>query len=105
MNSGVRAVHEIILTVRAGETFTTYGPWRPGQGFEVGAFRAHLGGRTVPGSDASPSHLQVEFFRSLLPGEDATYLSGPFDVSRDGGRVDRKSTRLNSSHEWISRMP
>ena len=21
------------------------------------------------------------------------------------GRVDRKSTRLNSSHEWISRMP
>ena len=23
----------------------------------------------------------------------------------DGGRTDRKSTRLNSSHEWISRMP
>ena len=26
-------------------------------------------------------------------------------VSRDGARIDRKSTRLNSSHEWISRMP
>ena len=23
----------------------------------------------------------------------------------DGGQTDRKSTRLNSSHEWISRMP
>ena len=23
----------------------------------------------------------------------------------DAGIVDRKSTRLNSSHEWISRMP
>ena len=22
-----------------------------------------------------------------------------------GGKEDRKSTRLNSSHEWISRMP
>ena len=31
-----------------------------------------------------------------------------FDVARDAGAIrlrDRKSTRLNSSHEWISRMP
>ena len=28
----------------------------------------------------------------------------PFVVAADGAR-DRKSTRLNSSHEWISRMP
>src|ERR1044071_6931703 len=26
-------------------------------------------------------------------------------LSDEGGRTDRKSTRLNSSHEWISRMP
>ena len=29
---------------------------------------------------------------------------GP-DAYRDLPRLDRKSTRLNSSHEWISRMP
>ena len=28
-------------------------------------------------------------------------LSGAYDVTS----IDRKSTRLNSSHEWISRMP
>ena len=30
-----------------------------------------------------------------------------FDLSRSVDQVvrDRKSTRLNSSHEWISRMP
>src|ERR1044072_7901428 len=76
MNRGVRAVHEIILTVRAGETFTTYGPWRPGQGFEVGAFRAHLGGRTVPGSDGTPLHLPGEFFRYFLAGGAAAPILG-----------------------------
>src|ERR1044071_10340735 len=27
------------------------------------------------------------------------------DIRAGDGDVDRKSTRLNSSHEWISRMP
>ena len=36
--------------------------------------------------------------------------AGRFDLARFGMEVyraspDRKSTRLNSSHEWISRMP
>ena len=26
-------------------------------------------------------------------------------IRGNGGKSDRKSTRLNSSHEWISRMP
>ena len=26
-------------------------------------------------------------------------------AAEGGGEKDRKSTRLNSSHEWISRMP
>ena len=36
-----------------------------------------------------------------------TWLEGTvFEVDRRPGLVlDRKSTRLNSSHEWISRMP
>ena len=33
-------------------------------------------------------------------------IDGLPQVSKEGGRaIDRKSTRLNSSHEWISRMP
>ena len=33
--------------------------------------------------------------------------TGPIalDAERASGYRDRKSTRLNSSHEWISRMP
>ena len=30
---------------------------------------------------------------------------GMLDLGPSYGKVDRKSTRLNSSHEWISRMP
>ena len=44
--------------------------------------------------------------------DDGARYVGPFtDVKalrstlRDLRRIDRKSTRLNSSHEWISRMP
>ena len=29
----------------------------------------------------------------------------PYDNENSFGATDRKSTRLNSSHEWISRMP
>ena len=28
-----------------------------------------------------------------------------FEIELTAGNRDRKSTRLNSSHEWISRMP
>ena len=35
----------------------------------------------------------------------ATAFLADFKVIRRNGSVDRKSTRLNSSHEWISRMP
>ena len=38
--------------------------------------------------------------RALPPGE---WLN--FDALARRHGVDRKSTRLNSSHEWISRMP
>ena len=40
----------------------------------------------------------------VLSNDDLTVLARPetIDVLVD---IDRKSTRLNSSHEWISRMP
>ena len=39
-----------------------------------------------------------EFIFSKVPGS-------KFSVSKLKPNTDRKSTRLNSSHEWISRMP
>ena len=56
-----------------------------------------------------------------LPGAGKTYIAAPIkQILEDAGKTvtwfnadeirkqfdeDRKSTRLNSSHEWISRMP
>ena len=34
-----------------------------------------------------------------------TTVATGFGSTTGGAGVDRKSTRLNSSHEWISRMP
>ena len=49
--------------------------------------------RTRPAPDGQ-THEQVWSVR----GTEGLGLPGPFEQ-------DRKSTRLNSSHEWISRMP
>ena len=42
-----------------------------------------------------------------LPGVVDTHSDGLEiePLPRPGANLDRKSTRLNSSHEWISRMP
>ena len=41
-----------------------------------------------------------------LPSQGSTHASDAMDVDRAGRRPpDRKSTRLNSSHDVISRMP
>jgi hypothetical protein len=87
MNSGAPAVHEFTLTIRAGATSGTHGPWRPRDGFEVAAFFAQVGGAPGSVSEGGPPQLQLEFFRSLQPEEDATHLSGPFDVNGGGRRV------------------
>ena len=58
------------------------------------------------------THLAERFIRSI-GSEDRvvseTAVSGRSFLDRTGAgsgkEKDRKSTRLNSSHEWISRMP
>ena len=52
-------------------------------------------------STDGPAELVQRFQRRLDPARRVVWSSEP-----DGGIYeDRKSTRLNSSHEWISRMP
>ena len=46
---------------------------------------------------------QVQAIRAVVPAFDNDPMTEKQIVKADGG--DRKSTRLNSSHEWISRMP
>ena len=60
------------------------------------------------GSDA----LILIALAALFPGLGAYWLYGWVQKTIGASRVamtlylgDRKSTRLNSSHEWISRMP
>ena len=58
-------------------------------------------------------NLQEYFIQSLMPDAIAKGVMSALNqfsnkaarISTVGGVLDRKSTRLNSSHEWISRMP
>ena len=47
---------------------------------------------------------EIEQAHSLPPGAHAPMSIGQVSDTASG-QPDRKSTRLNSSHEWISRMP
>ena len=72
----------------------------------VGARRELRIERLVAAGDAlaRDDDGRVVFVDSALPGE--TIEAEFVEVKRDFARArDRKSTRLNSSHEWISRMP
>ena len=44
----------------------------------------------------------ISFWKLLGTGKGESFTPRDADAHRWG---DRKSTRLNSSHEWISRMP
>ena len=54
-------------------------------------------------SDLSWTEAGEEALRKFKKGDELEAVVLAIDVERE--RVDRKSTRLNSSHEWISRMP
>ena len=60
-------------------------------------------GRGAAGS-ASPAQPNAHLHRLIEEGVLAPRDLTDEDLS-DTAKVDRKSTRLNSSHEWISRMP
>ena len=56
--------------------------------------------QALPHADTLPG------FEPFLRGPQATmYAVRPWTIRQYAGFSDRKSTRLNSSHEWISRMP
>ena len=59
----------------------------------------------VHAQEAIRWRLASSFPKSLdtIYGAAEVFAKKVSDLS--GGKLDRKSTRLNSSHEWISRMP
>ena len=73
---------------------------------DLGRVRVAVPADGGPGASERPRGLPLRGFGYArnTPGEGAIAdLALP--IFQDGRRVDRKSTRLNSSHEWISRMP
>ena len=98
--------------------------WRP-QGSVRPRFDLHLNPHWGLGRDAALQHAEAERqeaerkayvactrARHLLvlgwPGAEQAEPGNPLSpwlMAATGLREDRKSTRLNSSHEWISRMP
>src|SRR2546422_9643602 len=65
-------------------------------------FRLRLAARPQPGREPAP-HAQLARARVLgVPARIPAALRGRRPVARVRARLDRKSTRLNSSHGYIS---
>ena len=69
-------------------------------------------GGFIAGSDGGKSWVSFKYERLPLffhycgiLGHDLKHCAAHYAVEKAGGRIDRKSTRLNSSHESTSRMP
>ena len=76
------------------------------QGTLIGIQLAHAGRKASclpPWSDHPMASLQEGGWESVAPS--AISFGGKYPTPRALTIADRKSTRLNSSHEWISRMP
>ena len=54
--------------------------------------------------NGSASYMEEEFGHKPTDEEIHTLVMSWYNSQTDAA-IDRKSTRLNSSHEWISRMP
>ena len=74
-----------------------------GSSYLYRAFHAMPDLRAVPGDPGSPAtgaiRGMINKMQALAREQPADYVACVFDAS------DRKSTRLNSSHEFVSRMP
>ena len=97
----VAVVGEVSATLHAMGTSPTVALWADDTPLhDVGWTTSHRISRLL-GSPARDQRLRTGLIGVGLPG---SALPKP-PIRRWGPRGDRKSTRLNSSHEWISRMP
>ena len=70
------------------------------------SLKRRLGKARVLSVDASQSALEVAKKNAAIIGTELEFFQLDFlDKANWSKFPDRKSTRLNSSHEWISRMP
>ena len=103
MIRGNQALERLVV----GDEKTVITLRRPnGQQVKIEAFAASRGGSTVRGRTILAFLLdEAEFFTSNGDGS-ASYAVSDTDIFRAlKPRLDRKSTRLNSSHPQLSRMP
>ena len=77
------------------------------------AFIVEITAKLVVRSETDPDELPADIYSHIaefLPSDDDILdlevhaVPLPVDLSGSAPQI-RKSTRLNSSHEWISRMP
>ena len=81
--------------------------WLSGQTVSAQAQRLHITHDPVAWFDLEPPAVHgLASFDAVLMRKDPPFDSEYFYATHLLGQAeDRKSTRLNSSHEWISRMP
>ena len=66
----------------------------------------HIGDYTLFWTGLYPEALRrVDQLDYRLAGKRAYWIASTLEPDEAADERDRKSTRLNSSHEWISRMP
>src|SRR6266849_8557475 len=74
-----------------------------GIGLEAARSLAKQGAKVVlVGRDAAKTARCLDDVRASAPGAEVSSLLCDFSRLAEVRRLDRKSTRLNSSHEWIS---
>ena len=72
--------------------------------FTTGSFNRATGSTAGFGTVAGTTANFTTITGTTVTGTTANFRTGTF-TTQVSGVTDRKSTRLNSSHEWISRMP
>ena len=79
----------------------------------LAAFLRELGHDAIHAADIGAAHAADSTLLLRARTESRVVVTADLDFGRlmaevpekSPGIIDRKSTRLNSSHEWISRMP
>src|SRR5438309_7743529 len=74
----------------------------PGEAVEIRQGAVYVNGKIVPEPYVPPQYEDLSDFGPVRVPKDNYFVMGDHRISSNDSRVDRKSTRLNSSHSSIS---